>query len=231
MLCDGMLLIDKPKNITSFKVCHIIRKTLNIKKTGHCGTLDPSATGLLLVLTGKATKLQDKFMKQDKIYRTSFMLGCSTDSGDMDGKILEKKDFNHIDLQMIKTALENFKGEIEQIPPMYSAIKINGQKLYELARKGIEIKREPRKINIKDIEIISFKEGILDLSIECSSGTYIRSIADDLGKILGCGAVVSALRREKIGSLDVKNAVNQDYFQNPEALIEKIISIEQLNEN
>jgi tRNA pseudouridine55 synthase len=229
-LIDGMLLIDKPSNITSFKVCDKIKKTLNAKKTGHCGTLDPSATGLLLVLINKATKLQNQFMKQGKTYRTSFQLGIRTDTGDLDGKILEQRSFNGIDMQLIDKTLENFRGEIEQMPHMYSAVKIKGRKMYEFARKGIEVERKSRKVNVKKLEIMGFTDGILDLIIECSSGVYVRSIADDMGKLLGCGAAVSFLRREKIGDFDVKDAVSEEYFKDADFLKNKIISLGELNE-
>ncbi|MCL2390641.1 MAG: tRNA pseudouridine(55) synthase TruB, partial [Endomicrobia bacterium] len=187
---SGMLLLDKPAGITSFKAVYTVKKNLNVKKAGHCGTLDPLATGLLLILAGSATKLQDRFMKKDKVYRTSFLLGTETDSGDLDGKIIYKKDFFHISFDAVKDTVKKFEGEISQIPPMFSALKHNGIRLYELARKGIEIERKPRKVIIKSIEILSFSEGILDLRIECSSGTYIRTLAKDIGDFLGCGAVV-----------------------------------------
>jgi tRNA pseudouridine55 synthase len=228
---SGLVLLDKPQNITSFKACHIIKKTLQAKKTGHCGTLDPAATGLLLILIDKATSLQDKFLKQDKVYTASFLLGTSTDSADITGKIIEKKDCSHIKKADIEKALENFRGEIQQVPPMFSALHIKGKRLYELAREGIEVQRPPRKINIKKIEIISFINPFLDLIIDCSSGTYIRSIAADLGKILGCGATVNQLRRESIGAFDVKDAATSKDFLNAQALMQKIIPLKKLNEN
>ena len=229
-LLDGMLLIDKPSDITSFKVCQKIKKTLNAKKTGHCGTLDPAATGLLLVLINKATKLQNQFMKRDKTYRTSFRLGIRTDTGDLDGKIVEQKDFAGIDLSLIDKTLENFRGQIEQMPHMYSAVKVQGRKMYEFARKGIEVERKARTVTIKRLEILGFNEGSLDLIIECSSGVYVRSIADDLGKLLGCGATVSFLRREKIGDFDVKDALSKEAFSDADFLKSKIISLGELNE-
>ncbi|MDR1952046.1 MAG: tRNA pseudouridine(55) synthase TruB [Elusimicrobiota bacterium] len=221
----GMLLIDKPTNATSFKICNTIKRVLDAKKTGHCGTLDPLATGLLIILINEAVKKQNEFMKQDKIYSASFKLGIRTDSADTDGKIIEQKDYSYVNEILIKDYLKSFLGEIEQIPPMFSALKVKGQKLCELARKGIEIERKPRKVNIKNIEMLSFSNGILDLKIECSSGTYIRSIADDLGKLLGCGAAVCALRREKSGIFDVKDAVGENDFYKPEILKSKIIQL------
>jgi tRNA pseudouridine55 synthase len=219
---QGLLLIDKPAGITSFAAVHKIKKILNVKKAGHCGTLDPAATGLLLILIGKATKLQDGFMKKDKVYMTEFLLGTVTDTNDLDGAIICQKDFSGITQDIIEKALDNFRGEILQTPPMYSAIKHKGQKLYELARKGITIERKPRKIFIKEAKLLSYNKGLLGLRIECSSGTYIRSIAHDLGETLGCGATVSSLRREKIGDYDVKDAVTQEDFNDREKIAAKI---------
>ena len=225
---SGMLLLDKPLSLTSFKTAHKIKKTLNAKKTGHCGTLDPQATGLLLVLVDKATKLQDKFMKKDKVYRASFELGITTDSGDLAGNAIKKRDASGITEKAVREALKKFEGEISQIPPMYSALKHKGKKLYELARKGIEVERKPRKVVIKNIEFLSFSGNILDLRIECSSGTYIRSLAHDLGAMLSCGAAVSALRREKIGDFDVKDALTAEYFEDAQKLKSKIIPLKNL---
>ncbi len=212
---SGMLLLDKPAGITSFKAVNKIRKTLNVKKAGHCGTLDPLATGLLIVLVGKATKLQDNFMKKDKVYRSSFLLGTVTDSGDTDGKILSQNPYEHITAEKVLEVLKSFSGEIEQIPPMFSALKYGGKKLYEYARKGIEVVRAPRRITIKNIEMLSYEKGIVDVSVECSSGTYIRTLAEDVGKALGCGAAVCALRREKIDVFDVNKALKAEDFENP----------------
>lgn len=225
---SGMILFDKPKGITSFKAVHKIRKILNVKKAGHCGTLDPAATGLLLILVGKATKLQDRFMKQDKVYLSSFLLGTVTDSGDMDGNVLEEKEVKDVNIEKIENAVNLFKGEIEQIPPMFSALKHKGQKLYELARKGITVERKPRKVTIHDIEIKSFIDNILEIRVSCSSGTYIRTLAEDIGKVLGCGATVSELRREKIGDFSVNDALKSDELESIDKITHSIINIETL---
>jgi len=226
---SGMLLLDKPAGITSFKAIAKIRRTLNVKKTGHCGTLDPLATGLLLALVGKATKLQDRFMKKDKVYRCSFLLGTTTDSGDMEGNVIEKKDCTGITAADTEKAMNNFVGEIEQVPPMYSALKYGGKKLYELARKGITVDRQPRKVTIKSIKILSFKDYVVEAVVECSSGTYIRTLAEDFGRVLGCGATVCALRREKIGRFGVENALRAADFENAEKIKSSLISLEELN--
>jgi len=222
---EGLLLVDKPANTTSFKITHKIKNILNVKKTGHCGTLDPAATGLLLILVGKAVKQQENFMKKDKVYTSSFLLGTVTNTGDLDGNIISKKDFSHITFDEIEKALNTFRGEILQTPPMYSAVNHQGQKLYKLARKGITVERKPRKVFIKEAKILSYNEGLLDIRIECSSGTYIRSIAGDLGELLGCGASVAKLRREKIDIYDVKDAITQEDFNNKEKIISKIIML------
>ncbi|MDR1942031.1 MAG: tRNA pseudouridine(55) synthase TruB [Endomicrobium sp.] len=225
---SGMLLLDKPPAITSFSAANKIKKILNVKKTGHCGTLDPAATGLLLVLIGKSTKLQDRFMKRDKTYRCSFLMGTSTDTWDLDGKITGQKNCSHLRVEDIDKALDNFRGQILQIPPMYSALKHKGKKLYELAREGIKVERPPRAVNIRSARILSYENCLLDIIIECSSGTYIRSIARDLGRILDCGASVSALRREKVGSFVVENALTQKDFSNAEKIMQALIGHEEL---
>ncbi|MDR1259935.1 MAG: tRNA pseudouridine(55) synthase TruB [Endomicrobium sp.] len=226
---SGLLLIDKPYGITSFKITNKIKKILNVKKTGHCGTLDPNASGLLLILIDKATKLHDKFIKKDKIYTSSFILGIVTNTYDLSGNIISKIDVTNININKIKTAIETLKGKIYQVPPMYSALKYKGKKLYELARKGIEIERKPREIIIKQFDILSYKENVIEVKIKCSSGTYIRALAYDLGNILGCGATVKSIRREKIDIFDVKNALKFEHTKyDVDIIIKKIIRYEEL---
>ena len=219
---SGMLLINKPAKATSFSIVHKVRKTLGVKKCGHCGTLDPFATGLLIIMTGKATKLQENFMKQDKVYIADFLFGMTTDTYDITGAVTQEQNASQITKEQVAKALKNFEGEIEQIPPMYSAIQHKGSRLYDLARKGIVVERKPRKINIKKIELLSFENKTAKVFIECSSGTYIRSIADDLGKLLGCGAVVSELKRERIGEFNVADAVRPEDIENQSVLKEKL---------
>jgi tRNA pseudouridine55 synthase len=226
----GLLLLDKPPGITSFKATYKIKRVLNVKKTGHCGTLDPAATGLLLVLVGKATKLQDKLMKKDKIYTSSFLMGTLTDTYDLEGNIIAKNATTGIDIDKIKKAAKTFEGEILQIPPMYSALKYNGKKLYELARQKIEVERKPRSVTIKKFDVLSYEENVVSLRIFCSSGTYVRALACDLGSILGCGASVKTLRREKIGDFDVKDALNFEDSDNVSQIMKKLIPYENLLE-
>ena len=207
---SGLLLVDKPIGITSFKLVHIIKKIFNVKKVGHCGTLDPLASGLMIVLVGKYTKFQDKFMKQDKVYYAEIKLGLKTDSGDLDGKIISQSDFSHVTKELIKTACKSFVGKINQIPPMYSALKVNGQKLYELARKGIIIDRKPREITIYSIDLIDYKNDIFSIRVKCSSGSYIRTLAEDIGTKLNTDTVLTKLVREQIGNYKLSNAASID---------------------
>ncbi|MCL2389273.1 MAG: tRNA pseudouridine(55) synthase TruB [Elusimicrobia bacterium] len=209
----GMLLVDKPSGITSFKIVSLIRHKLKVKKVGHCGTLDPLATGLLIILVGAATKLQDGFMKQDKVYTATLKLGLTTDTGDTDGAIIACVKPN-VTIEQLSIAAKKFTGTINQIPPMYSALKVNGKKLYELARQGITVERKSRSVTIRNIDILSelnsFDGQNAQLRVDCSSGTYIRTLAEDIGKELGCGAAISALRRESIGSFSVESALIYD---------------------
>ncbi len=207
-LIEGnVLLIDKPKGKTSFNIVYAIKKKLQIKKVGHAGTLDPAATGLLIICTGKKTKEISKFQDMHKIYTGVITLGATTAS--MDGEtelqnIKEVKDFSE---KIIYKIRDSFLGEIEQIPPMYSALKYKGNALYKYARKGIEVERTPRKVTIYRFEITGIKLPKINFEIECSKGTYIRSIANDFGKISGFGGYLSELRRNKIGEFDVSNAL------------------------
>ena len=204
---SGLLLVNKPSGITSFKVVSIIRKTLKVKKVGHCGTVDPLAQGLMIVLVGKATKQQDKFMKQDKVYYAKIELGIKTDTGDLEGNIISESDFSKITVEQIKAVCNSFIGEIEQEPPMYSALKVNGKKLYELARKGITIERKKRKITIYNIDVLSFNGNEIEIRVKCSSGTYIRVLAQDIGSKLKTDATLSYLRREEIGRYTLNDSV------------------------
>ncbi len=207
---SGLILVNKPVGITSFKLVHIIKKKLNVKKAGHCGTLDPLASGLMIVLAGKYTKFQDKFMKQDKVYYATIKLGIKTDSGDLDGKIISQSDYSHITKELIEKACNNFIGKIQQIPPMYSALKVNGQKLYELARKGITIERKPREITIYNIDLVDYQKDNFSIRVKCSSGTYIRTLAQDIGTKLNTDTVLINLIREEIGNYKLTNAINID---------------------
>ena len=207
---SGLILVNKPVGITSFKLVHIIKKKLKVKKAGHCGTLDPLASGLMIVLVGKYTKLQNKFMKQDKVYHATIKLGLKTDSGDLDGKTISQSDFSHVTKELIEQVCKSFVGKIKQIPPMYSALKVNGQKLYELARKGITIERKPREITIYNIELTDYQQDSFSIRVKCSSGTYIRTLAEDIGTKLNTDTVLISLVREEIEKFKLTDAINID---------------------
>ncbi len=182
---DGIIVIDKPKGISSRQVVTKVSKILNEKKAGHTGTLDPLATGVLPVLLGKATKLSKYMVDHDKKYIAEITLGEKTDTGDCEGIVVEKKDVPNLEEKIIKNVLKSFLGKQEQIPPMYSAIKVDGKKLYEYARDGIEIERKSRKIEIFEIHLIKFEQNKIVFEVFCSKGTYIRTLCEDISEKLG----------------------------------------------
>lgn len=215
----GLLLIDKTQGITSHDVVNKLRYILKIKKIGHAGTLDPLATGLLILLIGKATKLSDQLMGLDKIYEGTFKLGEITDSQDSEGNIIETMPVPGYTHAFLQETANTFLGESLQIPPMFSAKKINGQPLYKLARKGQIVERPPSNICIHTFTINDFSPPFTQFTISCSKGTYIRTIAHDFGKKLNIGAHLTALRRTQIGNFSIKNAhlineINQDNIEN-----------------
>ena len=203
---DGILLVDKPSEWTSHDVVAKIRNHFKFSKVGHGGTLDPLATGLLVLLIGKGTKLSDRIMGGDKTYEGTMHLGITTDSQDADGEILEEKDASQITREQIDAIIPNYRGDIEQIPPMVSAIKKNGVPLYKMARKGQVIEREPRKIHVYEYEILGFDNPLISFRVKSTKGTYVRTLAHDLGNDLGVGASLDALRRTESGPLSVDKA-------------------------
>ncbi len=204
---EGILIVNKPSGLTSHDVVARIRKRFGIKKVGHAGTLDPLATGVLVVLLGKYTKMSDRLMGLDKAYRATMLLGRKTDSADIQGKTIAEHAYDQINLERIKHVFQEFVGTIDQRPPMYSAIKFKGKKLYELARKGIVVDREPRTITIEKLEILNFQPPSVEFMMECSKGTYVRQLADDIGERLGCGACISQIERTKVGSYRLNEAI------------------------
>lgn len=216
---DGIVLLNKSKGMTSFSAINKLKWLLNAKKIGHAGTLDPMAEGLLVVMLNNATKFSNDLMKKDKEYYVEMELGYETDSYDADGEITRKyeKDFK-FEFKKIKEVVESFLGEIEQIPPMYSAIKINGKKLYELARKGLEIDREARNVKINYINDIKYKNNKISFFVGVSSGTYIRSLVHDIGEKLGVYATMTKLVRTKINNYSLSESINLEdiisYFEN-----------------
>ena len=205
---DGrVLLINKPLHWTSFDVVRKLRSTLQIKKIGHAGTLDPLATGLLIVCTGKFTKKINEYMAQEKEYTGSFILGAVTPTYDLESEPQEQKDISSLNESMLHDATKKFIGEIEQLPPMYSAIKKDGVALYELARRGEVVELKPRKIVIQSFEITNIDLPIVHFKVVCSTGTYIRSLANDYGAALGCGGYLASLCRTRIGQFKVEDSV------------------------
>lgn len=207
---DGVLLVDKPQGITSHDVVDRVRRHFNLKKVGHCGTLDPMATGLLVLVLGRATKLSDRLISEDKEYEGTLCLGVTTDSQDADGQVVEERPVPALSLEEIVQASEPFKGDIYQIPPMVSAKKIGGQALYKLARKGKEVEREPRLIHIYRLDFFEFEPPRVKFRMLCTKGTYVRTLSHDLGQKLGCGAHLCQLRRTASGSLTLAEAKTLD---------------------
>ena len=201
-----VLLINKPIEWTSFDVVRKIRNFIKIKKVGHAGTLDPLATGLLIVCTGRFTKRINEFMAQEKEYTGTFTLGATTPTYDLESEPRNFTDINSITNEEILGATKTFIGEIFQVPPAHSAIKIDGKRVYELARQGKEVKMEPRKITISEFEIKEIAKPVVSFRVVCSTGTYIRSLANDFGKALGCGAYLSSLCRTRIGESNLADA-------------------------
>lgn len=204
---DGALLIDKPAGPTSHDVVDAIRRKFGLKKVGHCGTLDPAATGLLIIVLGQATKLSERLMSDDKVYEGTIKLGESTDSYDADGELTGSLPVPPLTLDDLNEAAGEFIGDIMQTPPMVSAIKKGGVPLYKLARRGLEVAREPRLVHIYNFRFTHYEEPLGQFRLACTKGTYVRSVAHELGQKIGCGAHLSALRRVTSGKFDVDQAV------------------------
>ncbi|EEB77914.1 tRNA pseudouridine synthase B [marine gamma proteobacterium HTCC2148] len=209
-------MLDKPLGVSSNHALQAAKRLYFAAKAGHTGSLDPLATGVLPLCFGEATKFSQYLLDADKAYQSTFVLGTVTDSGDAEGQILETNDASDVGEADVQQALEAFRGEIEQVPSMFSAIKQNGQPLYKLARQGIEVERKSRTVVIKKLELLEFRPGErpeADIYLECSKGTYVRSIAEDLGQALGCGAHVSALRRTKAGPFSLEDSVTMNTLE------------------
>lgn len=211
----GILNINKEKGISSARVVSLVRRALDMKKVGHTGTLDLEASGVLPIVVGKATRVSDYMMTKDKTYKTEMILGAKTDTLDAAGEITEKSDKN-VSKEEFLEAMNTFRGEIEQIPPMYSALKVNGKKLYDLAREGIEIERKRRKVTIYDIKLLDFDFPKATIRVTCSKGTYIRTLVDDIGERLGTYAYVDKLVRTRVGDFDIKDAIKSEDILNLE---------------
>jgi len=208
-MIDGALLLDKPLGLSSNAALQKAKRLLGAAKAGHAGTLDPLASGLLLVMFGEATKFAGPLLDADKEYLATLKLGERTATGDAEGQVLQKREIS-FSKEELQAVLERFRGEIEQVPPMHSALKHEGTPLYRLARRGEEVARTPRRVRISELELIRREGAALDLRVVCSKGTYIRVLAEDIGEALGCGAHLSALRRTASGQFRVEQAIGLD---------------------
>ena len=217
-LKGALILLDKPKEWTSFDAVNKIRHTLKRRyavkkiKVGHSGTLDPMATGLLLICTGGWTKELHQLQGLDKLYVAEITLGVETDTYDAEGEVIAQKEVPDLSLNRIEEILQAFTGEFMQVPPAYSAIKKDGKPLYQLARAGKEVIADARKVTVHDIRLLQYERAKLSIEVHCGSGFYVRSLAHDLGKVIGCGAHLSALSRVKVGSYDLKDAWSMERF-------------------
>ena len=229
----GVFLIDKPAGPTSFRMVHLVRRALRIKKVGHAGTLDPFASGLLIVCAGRpATKLIPRMMAGEKEYEATLRLGVETDTHDLTGQVIAERDVGLIDQARVSDCLAAFVGKQMQIPPRFAALKHNGKPLYYYARKGIEVVKAPREIEIFDLDLLALSEKSLSIRVVCSKGTYIRSLASDIGAFLGCGAHLTSLRRTRSGAFSVMDALSgRELDKHDEAqamLLDHMIEVEKV---
>ncbi len=228
---DGVLLVDKAAGMTSHDVVALVRRRLQIKKVGHCGTLDPIATGLLLLTLGRGTKIQDLLMSEDKEYAGTLSLGATTDTQDRAGKILEERPVPPLTEESVRAAFEKYRGDFYQMPPMVSAIKQGGVPLYKLARQGKTVEREPRLVHVYNYAIQKIASPEIDFSVNCSKGFYVRTYAHDVGETLGCGAHLQNLRRTRSGRFTVEGAVTVEELQNAEPvdILSRILSLPEVS--
>lgn len=229
MNVTGIFVVDKPVGAPSQAAITQLRRTFDLKRVGHCGTLDPLASGVLPVMLGSATRVCDLLMDHEKTYTAGIRLGLTTDSQDVTGEVLSRYDGTLPSFEQFRAVAEQFLGEIEQVPPMYSALKKNGQKLVDLARKGVVIEREPRKVFIRSIRAYE-EDGAFKLDVCCSRGTYIRTLCADIGEKLGCGACMESLRRTSVGQFDLSQAVTLEELRSmtAEQAAEKIIPVDKV---
>jgi len=224
---QGVIIIDKPKGYTSHDIVNILRKELQTKKVGHTGTLDPNATGVLPILIGEATKISKYLIEHDKEYIATICLGEKTSTGDAEGEVIEEKQIVELNEEKIQTVLKSFLGKQMQTPPIYSAIKLNGKKAYEYAREGQDIKLEPREIEIKSINLIKYENKEITFKVECSKGTYIRVLCEDIAEKLETVGYMKNLTRTKVDKFNIQQAISLEELKEDKVL-EKIISIEEV---
>lgn len=210
---NGILLLDKPAGITSNAALQTVKRLLRARKAGHTGSLDPLATGMLPICLGEATKISGFLLEADKTYEVEIRLGVTTSTGDAEGETVEQRPVPPLSRDLLEQVLDKFRGGIEQVPPMHSAIKRNGQPLYKLAHQGIVVEREPRRIHIHELRLLEFHDDRLRVHVHCSKGTYIRTLAEDIGTELGCGGHVSALRRTGVGGFDPGDMVTLETLE------------------
>ena len=227
---DELLLVDKPSGYTSHDLVHLIRKTFRVEKVGHGGTLDPQATGLLLILLGKGTKCSDQVMAGDKAYSAAVRLGRTTSTQDSEGETLAEKPWDTVTREAFEAKLTEFTGDLFQTPPMVSAIKVNGVPLYKLARKGQEVERKPRFVHVYRFALTEWAPPLAHVDVVCTKGTYVRTLAHDVGQALGCGACLDALRRTASGPFRVEDALPLDAVLRltPALLAERVIPLHRL---
>jgi tRNA pseudouridine55 synthase len=226
-IVDGVLLLDKPVGLSSNDALIKAKRMLNAKKAGHTGTLDPFATGLLPLCFGEATKFSQDLLESDKTYLTTVHLGLRTDTGDTEGQVIETHEVN-VTREQIDAVLERFRGPIDQVPPMYSALKRDGKPLYEYARAGVTLEREARRVTIHKLEFVSYEAPFLKLEVKCSKGTYIRVLGEDIGAALGCGAHLNALRRIQVGDLVMQDVVTLEQVAAHPAPLELLAPVDAL---
>jgi tRNA pseudouridine55 synthase len=228
---DGVLLVDKAEGMTSHDVVALVRRKLEIRRVGHCGTLDPIATGLLLITVGRGTKVQDLLMSEDKEYAGTFVLGVTTDTQDRQGEIIQRRPVPALDENQIRAAFEKFRGDFYQTPPMVSAKKHAGVPLYKLARQGKVVEREPRLVHVYRYTLDRIAIPEIDFSVLCSKGFYVRTYVHDIGETLGCGAHLMSLRRTKSGRFDVVNAmgVAQIKEASREEILKRLLSLPEVS--
>jgi len=219
----GVLLLDKPSGMTSHDVVDHIRRAANMRRVGHTGTLDPAATGLLIICVGEATRLSEYLTRLDKVYEGYLRFGVVTDSYDMDGKVLEENPVPEINSGQIQEAFDPLTGKIQQVPPMVSAVKVGGQRLYKIARKGETVERKPRDVTVKEFRLLEYEPPLAHFRVECTSGTYVRALCHDVGQAIGCGGTLDSLRRTAVGRHKVENALPVDAFENEEHIYEHLI--------
>lgn len=223
-MLSGILNVDKPKGLTSHDVVDLIRKASRQRQVGHAGTLDPIATGVLPLCLGNATKLSEFLTAEEKEYQLVCRFGLETDTQDITGETIVTKSADHLSLEQIQEILPRFQGEIQQVPPMVSAKRHQGKRLYDLARQGVEVEREPVQVKIFEMEVLGYNVPDLEIRVLCSKGTYVRTLCHDLGQAMGCGAVMASLVRTRCGPLSVTEAVDSALLKDPESVREHLIS-------